>query len=290
MSQAPYKARVAGKYIFVKHKGVEMVALMRKPGLLLLLTLFNICGMAYADTAATPPAQDLARQLQDIQKQLREMRAEMAGLSGRLEKIEALIPSPAKPKKVTVNLDGAPRLGARNAKIGMVEFSDYQCPYCRRFHLETFPQLQKTYIDSGKVMFAVKNFPLDFHPLAMDAAVAVSCARRQNIKAFWDVQGQLFSHQDRLGKDFYNELAKRYGLDPKIFSSCMTEDKQRLAIAQDLKYAQSLGVGGTPTFFIGRLEGDRLVDAVRVVGAQPARVFTRVLDSFIKPDTGKPAQ
>ena len=255
---------------------------MWKSGLLLLLTLFNACGMAYADMAATLPAQDITRQLQDIQKQLREMRAEMAGLSGRLEKIEALIPSPVKPEKLTVNLNGAPRLGARNAKVGMVEFSDYQCPYCRRFHLETFPQLQKSYIDSGKLVFAVKNFPLDFHPLAMDAAMAVSCARRQNIKAFWDVQGELFSHQDRLGKDFYNELVKRYGLDQKKFSNCLAENKQREAIAQDLKYAQSLGVEGTPTFFIGRIEGDRLVDAVRVVGAQPARVFTRVLDSFIK--------
>jgi len=267
-----------------------MVEFVRKPSLWLLLVLINTCSTVYADTAATRPAGDIARQLQDIQAQLSELRAEMGNLSGRLEKIEALIPSPAKPENLTVNLDGAPRLGGRGAKIGMVEFSDYQCPYCRRFHLETFPQLQKSYIDSGKLVFAVKNFPLDFHPLAMDAAVAVSCARRQNIKAFWDVQEQLFSHQNRLGKDFYNELAKRYGLDNKKFSMCMTDDKQKVAIVQDLKYAQSLGVEGTPTFFIGRLEGDRLVDAVRVVGAQPARVFTRVLDSLIKSDTGKPAQ
>jgi protein-disulfide isomerase len=281
---------VAGIHKIVKHKGVGMIDLMRKPGLLLLLALFNTCGMAYANAAAARPTGDIASQLQEIQDQLRELRTEMGNLSGRLEKIEALIPSPGKPEKLTVNLDGAPMLGQHNAKIGMVEFSDYQCPFCRRFHLETFPQLQKTYIDSGKLVFAIKNFPLDFHPLAMDAAVAVSCARRQNIKVFWDVQGELFSHQDRLGKDFYNELAKRYGLDPKKFSSCMTENKQREGIMQDLKYAQSLGVEGTPTFFIGRLEGDRLVDAVRVVGAQPARVFARVLDSFIKPDAGKPAQ
>jgi protein-disulfide isomerase len=263
---------------------------MRKPGLLLFLALFNACSLAHADAAATLPTGDIARQLQDIREQLRELRTEMGSLSGRLEKIEALIPSPVKPEKLTVNLAGAPTLGERNAKVGMVEFSDYQCPYCRRFHLETFPQLQKTYIDSGKLVFAVKNFPLDFHPLAMDAAVAVSCARRQNIKAFWDVQAELFSHQDRLGKGFYDELVKRYGLDQKKFSNCMIENKQRDAIAQDLKYAQSLGVEGTPTFFIGRLEGDRLVDAVRVVGAQPASVFARVLDSFIKPDAGKPAQ
>ena len=266
-----------------------MVRLMRKSGLLL-LALFNTCSMAYADTAAAPPAVDIANQLQEIREQLRELHAEMGSISGRLKKIEDLIPSPHKPEKLTVNLDGAPMLGERNAKVGMVEFSDYQCPYCRNFHLETFPQLQKTYIDSGKLVFAVKNFPLDFHPRAMDAAVAVSCARQQNIKAFWDVQGELFSHQNRLGKDLYNELVKRYGLDRKKFSKCMTDDKQKVAITRDLKYAQSLGVRGTPTFFIGRLEGDQLVDAVRVVGAKPARVFTRLLDSFVNPDAGKPTQ
>lgn len=264
-----------------------MVGFTRGLGVVLLCMVFAICNMANADTSAGSPGGDIARQLKEIQDQLRDMHAEMGKLSGRLEKIEALIPPPRKPEKVTVNLGGAPRFGDPNAKIGIVEFSDYQCPFCRRFHLETFPQLQKSYIDPGKVAFAVKNFPLDFHPLAMDAALAVNCARQQNIKAFWDVQGELFSHQDRLGKDFYNELVKRYGLDQKKFSGCLADAKQRDAIAEDLKYAQSLGVEGTPTFFIGRLEGDRLVDAVRIVGAQPYRAFAQILDSFNKPDAAR---
>ena len=162
----------------------------------------------------------------------------------------------------------------------MVEFSDYQCPYCRRFHLETFPQLQKNYIDTGKLVFTVKNFPLDFHPLALEAAEVVSCARQQNIKAFWDVQGDLYAQQSRLGKAFYAELEKRYGLDEAAFAKCFAQGQQKQAIADDLQYAQSLGVEGTPTFFIGRLEGERLVDAVRIVGAQPYKVFAAALDAF----------
>ena len=263
-----------------------MVTLTRRLGAVVLCWMLGVCTMAYADTSAEVSSGDITAQLKEMQDQLRDMRVEMGRLSGRLEKIEALIPPPRKPEKVTVNLGGAPRLGDANAKIGMVEFSDYQCPYCRRFHLETFPQLQKAYIDSGRLMFAVKNFPLDFHPLALDAAKAVNCARQQNIKAFWDVQGELFAHQNRLGKALYQELVKRYGLDEKKFSACLDDAKQKDVIAEDLEYARSLSVEGTPTFFIGRIEGDQLVDAVRVVGAQPYRVFTQVLDSIGKPDAG----
>ena len=263
-----------------------MIRLMRGFGAVLLCCAFGIANIAYADTSAGGSSGDVAAQLKELRDQLRDMRAEMGRLSERLEKIEALQPSPRKPEKLTVNLGGAPRLGDPNAKVGMVEFSDYQCPYCRRFHVETFPQLQKAYIDTGKLVFAIKNFPLDFHPLAMDAALTVNCARQQNIKAFWNVQGELFAHQNRLGRDFYQELVKRYGLDEKRFSSCLDDAKQKAAISEDLNYARSLEVGGTPTFFIGRIEGDQLVDAVRVVGARPYRVFTQVLDSFDKPDSG----
>jgi len=269
--------------VCAEHKGVVMARYIRGLGALFLCLVFNIHNSAFA----AEPSGDIARQLKDVQKQLREMRDEMGKLSGRLEKIEALIPPPRKPQKVTVNLHGAPLFGNPKATIGIVEFSDYQCPYCRRFHLETFPQLQKSYIDPGKVAFAVKNFPLDFHPLAMDAALTVNCARQQNIKAFWDIQGEMFLHQNRLGKALYDQLVKRYGLDHNKFSNCLAEAKQRDSIAEDLNYARRLGVQGTPTFFIGRLEGDQLVDAVRLVGAQPYREFARILDSFNHADSYK---
>jgi len=245
--------------------------------------MLSVCDMAYADT--TPG--DVATQLKELQSQLGELRAELGKLAERVEKIEASLPPPRKNAKVSVDLDGAPRFGHPDAKIGMVEFSDYQCPFCRRFHLETFPQLQETYIDTGKLLFIVRNFPLDFHPQAMDAAVAVNCARQQNIKAFWDLQVELFSHQDRLGRDFYQDLIKRYKLDQKKYSSCLDDTHQKAAIIEDLKYARSLDVQGTPTFFIGRIEGDRLVDAVRVVGARPYRIFAQALDSLIVPAGAK---
>jgi protein-disulfide isomerase len=249
---------------------------------LVLCAIVNI----HAAVAGEVSSAAMEQQLKDMQNQLQELRGEMSDLSGRLQKIEALLRSPPAPKNLTVNVQGAPLLGDTKAKIAIVEFSDYQCPYCRRFHIETFPHLQKDYIDTGKAAFVVKNFPLDFHPQAMDAALTVNCARQQNIKAFWDIQGQLFMQQNRLGKAFYDELIKRYGLNGAEFAKCLADTKQHEAIAKDLDEAQQLGVQGTPTFFIGHLKDGRVVDAVRLVGAQPYRNFVRLLDALDKPAKG----
>jgi protein-disulfide isomerase len=192
------------------------------------------------------------------------------------------VPAQAQPQKVTVRLGDAPRLGDPKAKFGIVEFSDFQCPFCRRFHAETFPQLQKSYIEAGKVALIVKNFPLDFHQGAMSAALAVNCVGKQDAKRFWDVQGDLFAHQDRLGDDLYRELVKNYGLDQQKFASCVADAGQKKRVEDDLRYAQSLGVEGTPTFFIGRIEGDQLVDATPLVGAQPYPAFTQIIESLSK--------
>lgn len=257
-----------------------MIRLMSVLGVLCLL--LNPCAATAAANAGANSDAGLAQQIKQMQKQLRDMQDEIGKLSGRLEKIEALIPSPKPPQKVNVRLGKALRLGDPKAKLGIVEFSDYQCPYCRRFYLQTFPQLQKSYIDSGKLALLVKNFPLDFHPHAMNAALAMNCFGDQDANKFWDIQHELFSHQDRLGQAFYKELVKKYGLNQKKFESCVGDAAQRKRVNDDLKYAQSLGVQGTPTFFIGRIQGDQLVDATPVVGAQPYPVFEKIIDSLTK--------
>lgn len=250
-------------------------------GVLSLWALLNPYGAAYADTAAGTGG-DVSRQMAEVRKQLHAVQDEMGKLSGRVEKLEALVPSQKQPEKVSLRLGDAPRLGDPKAKLGIVEFSDYQCPFCRRFHLETLPQLQKSYIDAGKVALMVKGFPLDFHPQAMNAALAMNCFGNQDAKKFWDVQGDLFAHQDRLGEDFYKELVKKYALDQQKFESCVGDAKQKKLVEDDLRYAQSLGVEGTPTFYIGRIEGDQLVDAIPLVGAQPYPVFAQIIESLSK--------
>ena len=253
-----------------------MIRFLSGLGLLTLCLLPLPCGTAYA----APAGADISRQMAEIQKQLREMREEMGKLSGRLDRLEAL--APKQPRQVNVRLDNAPRLGDAGAKLGIVEFSDYQCPYCRRFYLQTFPQLQKTYLDAGKVALIVKDFPLGFHPHAMGASLALHCVGKQDARKFWDVQGELFVHQDRLGDAFYKELVKKYGLDEQKFEACVGDAAQKKQVEDSLQYAQTLGVEGTPTFFIGRIEGNQLVDATPLVGAQPYPVFARIIDSLSK--------
>ena len=256
-----------------------MIRFASRLGVLSLFVLLSSYNAAYADSGVNAEG-ELSRQMMEIRKQLREIQDEVGKLSGRIEKLEAMVPPQRQPQKVTMRLGDAPRLGDPKAKFGIVEFSDFQCPYCRRFHAETFPQLQKSYIDAGKVALIVKDFPLDFHQAAMSAALVVNCIGKQDAKRFWDVQGELFAHQDRLGDDFYRELVKKYGLDQQKFESCVGDAKQKKLVEDDLQYAQSLGVEGTPTFFIGRIEGDKLVDAMPLVGAQPYSVFAQIIESL----------
>jgi len=246
-----------------------------------------LCNVAMGEAAHSVTGSNLSPQGDTIQQQLHQLQEQITSLSARVEKIESLIAAAQGPQKATVRLDGALRLGNPKATIGIVEFSDYQCPFCRRFHADAFPQLEKTYINSGKVALIVRDFPLDFHPAAMRAALAVNCAGLQNVKRFWDVQDELFAHQDRLGDDLYKEIIHKFGLDQNIFEACMNDAARKKQVEDELRYAETLGVQGTPTFFVGRIDGDQLVDAVPMVGAQPYEAFVKVLEELIK-DEKKP--
>jgi protein-disulfide isomerase len=260
----------------------EVVTMRLLTGLKILglCVLSTMSGSVFAATANADAGGDVSRQLSDIQKQLRDLSNDMKKLSGRVDNIEAMIPVRKKPQKVDVSLGGSPWLGDSKAKLGIVEFADYQCPYCRRFYIQTFPRLQKSYIDAGKLALIVKDFPLDFHPKAMGASLALHCVGKQDPTKFWDVQGELFTHQDRLGLDLYRELVKKYGLNQGQFDTCINDADQKKQVEDSLEYAQTLGVEGTPTFFIGRIVGGQIVNATPLVGAQPYPVFTRIIDSI----------
>src|SRR5690606_19222030 len=94
-----------------------------------------------------------------------------------------------------------PTLGSQQAKVAIVEFTDYQCPYCAQYHSETFENLKKEYIDTGKVQYVLRDFPLDFHAYAKGAAIAANCAGEQD--AYWQMNHQLFSNQSELGDGLY---------------------------------------------------------------------------------------
>lgn len=161
--------------------------------------------------------------------------------------------------------EGFPSIGPENAPITIIEFSDYQCPYCRRWHEQVYEPLLNAY--PGKIRMVYRHLPLtSIHPDAFPAAEAALCAGEQN--AYWPFHEKLFS-SDALGSSVYSQYAQELGLDMDTFESCITEGRFKDAVQADLDFAVNLGVRSTPTFFINGLA---------VVGAQPLDIFKQVID------------
>jgi protein-disulfide isomerase len=171
---------------------------------------------------------------------------------------------------VTFKLDNAVWLGNKNAPLTMVEFTDFQCPFCQRFHLSTFPEIRKRYIDTGKVRFASVDFPLQFHAHAFHAAEAARCAGEQG--QFWKMRDQLVANPSRLSETDLEAHAREIGLKMDDFHSCLTSGKYSQAIEKDLADAQALNIDGTPSFLIGHSTPEG-VNGVVLVGALPFAAF-----------------
>lgn len=177
-----------------------------------------------------------------------------------------------------VSTDDDAYLGDKDAPVVMIEFSDFQCPFCRSFWSDTLPLIKSEYIDTGKVRFVYRDFPLSFHSGAMPAAQATECAREQD--KFWEMHDKIFIEQDKQGGGTIqfgaNDLKKwagEIGLNVSEFNSCLDSQKYLNEVNNDLKDGQAAGVSGTPGFFInGRL----------VVGAQPFSVFQSLIEEELK--------
>ncbi|MCZ2126156.1 MAG: DsbA family protein [Anaerolineales bacterium] len=160
---------------------------------------------------------------------------------------------------------GFPSLGPDDAPITIVEFSDFQCPFCRRFHAETYKPLLDAY--PGKIRFVYRNLPLtSIHPDALPAAIASLCANDQN--AYWDYHDKLFNGETLTREDFI-QYARDLNLNMDEFSACYDSGKHKDEIAADMDFAINLGIQSTPTFF---------VNGLAVVGAQPLATFSQLID------------
>ena len=194
-------------------------------------------------------------------------------------------PSPQAPPAPTVvrdsfDDDGALK-GDPDAEITIIEFSDFECPFCGRFYTQTLPQLTKEYIDTGKVNLVYKDFPLPFHSSATPAAIASECAEEQG--KFWEFHDILFEKQGdwaNQGPDAANSKFKEYasdlGLDSSKFDSCVDDQKYADEVKEDTAEAGG-AVSGTPTFLIGNDKDGYTV----LVGAQPFSAFKQVIDEAL---------
>ena len=161
-------------------------------------------------------------------------------------------------------------IGRDDAPLTMVEFADYQCPFCKRFHTDTFAELKKNYIDTGKVRFISRDLPLSFHPNALNAAQAAHCAGEQG--KFWEMRDALISHAEELAHDSIVKYASGISLNMAAFSSCLDGEKYKALLQKEIADAGSLSISGTPTFVLGRVSGDKLIGQ-RIVGAMSYSAF-----------------
>jgi protein-disulfide isomerase len=217
--------------------------------------------------APAPAQETITREQADtLIQEIRQLRQAIEALRGPRAGAER-----PPDEKVKVDLTGVHVLGRADAPVTLVEFTDLECPYCRAFHVGAFERLKREYIDTGKVRFVSRDFPLDFHPNARPAAAAVRCAGEQG--KFWEMRHVVTLNANALGPATYDRLAGELGLDAGTFSACVAADRYRAAIDGDVAAAMKAGVTGTPTFVLGPTTPGASLEGVRIVGAQPFPAF-----------------
>lgn len=184
-------------------------------------------------------------------------------------------PSAAPSGPVEVSADDDPVMGDADAPVTLIEFSDYECPFCGRFFSDTLPQIKSEYIDTGKAKLVYRDFPLSFHPRAMPAAIAAECVDElADDETYFEYHDLVFENQDSLSDSDLRGYAQSVGVDLGAWDSCFADEdgSMEAEVKQDLKDGQAAGVSGTPTVF---------VNGKKIVGAQPFSAFKSEIDAAL---------
>jgi protein-disulfide isomerase len=238
-----------------------------------------------AAPSACAQADDALKTLKEDVQQLKEGQTRM---QRQLDEIHNLLRAragaPPTGPGAHVTVDGAPTKGDKDARVTLVEFSDYQCPFCGRFYRETWPEIDRDYVKTGKVKYVFRDFPLEgLHPQALKAAEAAHCAGEQG--KYWAMHDRLFDGQAALEDKDLAQHAGAVGADVTRFEQCLQSGRYTAQVRQSLQDGVQLGVSGTPTFIVGLSEpGSSTIKAAAILrGAQPYSSFKQALDSVVGP-------
>ncbi len=230
-----------------------------------------------ADPKLWDEIQALKKGQEEIQKQLQEIKQ-------LIQARTAAAPAAPDVRNVPVDLGDHPAKGDSAAKVTLIEFSDYQCPYCGRYTRDVEPQVLKEFVATGKVRYVFFDMPLQtIHASALKAAEAVRCAGEQG--KYWEMHDRLFANQQAL--EPWSGHAAALKLDVAAFGSCMASGKYAAAIQADVATAQKLGVGGTPSFLVAASdpENPRQVKGITLIrGAMPFAGYKQELDRVLAGD------
>jgi protein-disulfide isomerase len=181
---------------------------------------------------------------------------------------------------------GAASLGRSDAPLTLIEFSDFQCPFCLRHVRQTFDKIRSEYVDTGKVRYVFRQFPIQsLHAQAWDGARAAECAGQQG--KFWEMHSRLFANPKQMGPADLEGHARDVGLQQAAFKQCMSDAAVTAKITKDLDEGARAGVSGTPMFFVGTIENGKVKVLRRLNGAVPYSAFQQTFDSLLQsPPTG----
>ena len=235
----------------------------------------------------TGAAQNQQRELAALRAELEALKAGQALMLKDLQEIkQLLLQGPPEPTQLLpenlIAVADAPSRGNPEALLTLIEFSDYQCPFCARHARDTFAEIDKTYVSTGKIRYVFRNFPIEsIHPQAFRAQEAAACAEEQG--KFWEMHARLFDNQKALGAEDLPKHAQAIGLEMSQFQTCFDSRRLSARIRQDISEGRSLGVSGTPMFFIGMTQPkDGKVKALRMLrGAQDFEAFRSAIESLL---------
>ena len=254
---------------------------MKSPRLLaaaMAVALASASPLAQGLPPQQPPAPALTQQQQneEMLRELRAIRMLLERLTTPQQQPQPQAPPQPTSAKVT-NLKGYV-MGRADAPLTMVEFTDLQCPFCRQFAITSFEEIKKNWIDTGKLRYISRDFPLDFHAQAMPAARAARCAGEQG--KFWELRMALMKNANLLTTEYISKTAADLKLDMKAFASCTASPRYDAEIQAEMQEGAKLGVGGTPTFIMGRTTATA-VEGPMVVGALPYVQFDAKLKELL---------
>ena len=246
---------------------------MRRMLVLPALAILALASPAWAQAPADTAARDLAA----IRAHLARVEADLETVKSQLAQVLRLLSQRPAQGGGNAAPSGPVRVSVADAPVTVVEFSDYQCPFCGRFFATTLPALKREYVDAGKVRYVFRDFPLDqLHPLARKAAEAAHCAGEQG--KFWEMHDALFGHPGALSPPQLAEHARSIGLDESKFDDCLASGRNAARIERGLADGAAAGVRGTPAFVIGKTKAGDVVEGTPVRGAQPLETFRQIID------------
>lgn len=231
------------------------------------------------------------QEIKDLQAQVEGLKEGQVAMQKDLEEIKKLLQegtraAPSQPafKPADITIDDSPFLGSADATVTLVEYSDYQCPFCRRHYQQVMPELVKKYVDTGKLKYVMRENPIQsIHSKAMAASQAALCAGEQG--KYWEMHDKMFDNQKQLAVENLKTYGVELGLNTAAFDACLDDGKYEKQVNDDLASGKSVGVRGTPGFVLG-LTDSKDPNKARVTefinGAQSLDTFNRTIDELLK--------